>query len=330
LPLRLPNLDDLKWKDLVADGRSLIPSSAEEWTNHNASDPGMTLLELFAYVSGTLMYQLNRVTDSDTAAFLTLINGSEWKHEKQLEDRESLSSAEYRHLLRNAVSDREKRHSLRKLFAPARAVTAEDFACLAGSVAGAERVTSIPRVNLEKIDSASRWQDCPGHISVVVLSSTGAAQDVLANVRLALEPARLLTTRVHVVPPHVVPVGVRLTVVPHANVYNHEALRQKVAETLTRFLDPRVGWFHGAGWPFGRSLYISELYQVVGEIAGVKGVTATLDRQGALQDEVVVDASFADRVTRRELGAMEEVRLLPDELFDSKLEAQQITVARNV
>jgi len=331
LPLHLPNLDDLRWKDLVAEGRSLIPSSAPEWTNHNPSDPGITLIELFAYVSGTLMYQLNRITDSDIAAFLSLINGSEWERKKDLPDRESSGTSRYRSALHTAVSEPEKRRTLRTLLTPARAVTPEDFDYLAGLVAGTQRIKTLPRLNLENSDSISRWQDTPGHISVVVLSSSDAsAQEVLAKVRQRLEPARLLTTRVHVVAPRFVPVAVQLTVVPQRDVHDIEALRQRVADRLTEFLDSRRGWFDGKGWPFGRTLYISELYTVAGQIPGVNAVVPSKDPQGALRDEVSVEAPLQNRLARDENEAIKEVSLLPDELFEPGIPVQNITIARHI
>jgi hypothetical protein len=331
LPLHLPNLDDLRWNELVIEGRSLIPSSADEWTNHNPSDPGITLVELFAYVSGTLMYQLNRITDSDIAAFLSLIKGSEWTGKRDLTDRESLGASRYRSVLHTAVSASEKRHTLRRFLTPVRAVTPEDFDSLTSLVAGAERSKTLPRLNLENTDSNSRWQDAPGHVSVVVLSlSDATAQEVLANVRQALEPARLLTTRVHVVAPRFVPITIRLTIVPQRDVYDVEALRKRTVDKLTEFLDPRRGWFDGKGWPFGKNLNISELYQVAGEVPGVYGVVQSKDSQDVLRDEVSPDAPLENRLARDESGAIKELALLPDEIIEPRILTQNIAIARHV
>src|SRR6266542_3759061 len=62
--LPLPNLDDRRWEDLVDEGRSLIPFYAPEWTDHNVHDPGISLLELFAWVTEQDLYTVNRVTDA--------------------------------------------------------------------------------------------------------------------------------------------------------------------------------------------------------------------------------------------------------------------------
>src|ERR1044071_2212541 len=75
MPINLPNLDDRTYDDLIREARSLIPAyTPDEWTNHNASDPGITLIELFAYLSEMLIYRLNRVTDANRYAFLKLLD----------------------------------------------------------------------------------------------------------------------------------------------------------------------------------------------------------------------------------------------------------------
>jgi len=71
--LLAPNLDDRAWKDLVADARALIPTYAPQWTDHNPSDLGMTLIELFAFLVEGLTYRLNRVPEKNYIAFLNLL-----------------------------------------------------------------------------------------------------------------------------------------------------------------------------------------------------------------------------------------------------------------
>jgi hypothetical protein len=69
----LPNLDDRRWVDLVEEGRSLIPLYAPEWTDHNIHDPGITLLELFAWVAEMDIFQLNRIAERHKRKFLALV-----------------------------------------------------------------------------------------------------------------------------------------------------------------------------------------------------------------------------------------------------------------
>jgi baseplate J-like protein len=69
----LPNLDDRRWSDLVDEGRSLIPTYAPDWTDHNVHDPGITVMELLAWVAEMDIYQLNRISDEHKRKFLALV-----------------------------------------------------------------------------------------------------------------------------------------------------------------------------------------------------------------------------------------------------------------
>lgn len=69
----LPNLDDRRWADLVEEGRGLIPVYGRSWTDHNVHDPGVTLMELFAWIAEMDLYQLNRIPEKHRRKFLALI-----------------------------------------------------------------------------------------------------------------------------------------------------------------------------------------------------------------------------------------------------------------
>lgn len=71
--LPIPNLDDKTFEELVKEARSLIPRYAPEWTDHNVHDPGITFMELFAWLAEMQIYQLNRVTDANYLKFLALL-----------------------------------------------------------------------------------------------------------------------------------------------------------------------------------------------------------------------------------------------------------------
>src|SRR4051794_25880673 len=71
--LEPPNLDDRTWQDLVDQARQLIPRYAPEWTDLGPGDPGMTLVELFAWLVEGMIYRLNRVPEKNYVAFLNLL-----------------------------------------------------------------------------------------------------------------------------------------------------------------------------------------------------------------------------------------------------------------
>jgi hypothetical protein len=68
-----PRLDDRSFADLRAELIRRIPTHAPEWTDHNASDPGIALLELFAALGDNLLYRLNRVPEAARLEFLRLL-----------------------------------------------------------------------------------------------------------------------------------------------------------------------------------------------------------------------------------------------------------------
>lgn len=74
MPIALPHLDDRRWSDLVEQGRALIPLYAPEWTDHNATDPGIALMELLAAVAEMDIYRLNRLTDAQKLRLLALMD----------------------------------------------------------------------------------------------------------------------------------------------------------------------------------------------------------------------------------------------------------------
>jgi predicted phage baseplate assembly protein len=72
---RLPDiqLDDRRFQDLVSEARLRITRSCPEWTEHNVSDPGITLIELFAWMTEMTIYRLNRVPDKLHVTLLELL-----------------------------------------------------------------------------------------------------------------------------------------------------------------------------------------------------------------------------------------------------------------
>jgi hypothetical protein len=68
-----PKLDDRTFEDIVEEAIALIPRYAPDWTNHNPSDPGITLIELAAWMTDLILYRLNRVPEKNYVAFLNLL-----------------------------------------------------------------------------------------------------------------------------------------------------------------------------------------------------------------------------------------------------------------
>lgn len=73
MPLNVPQLDDRTFQQLVDEAKKRIPHYTKEWTDHNVSDPGVTLIELFAWMTETLLYRLNQVPDLHYVKFMEML-----------------------------------------------------------------------------------------------------------------------------------------------------------------------------------------------------------------------------------------------------------------
>ena len=73
MPLPKPTLDNRGYDQLVGEGRNQIPRRAPAWTDHNASDPGITLLELAAWLTEQQMYRLDRPSPAAIRRFARLV-----------------------------------------------------------------------------------------------------------------------------------------------------------------------------------------------------------------------------------------------------------------
>ncbi len=72
MALPMPNLDDRRWADLVEEGRALLPVYAPDWTDHNDSDPGITFIELLAWIAEMDVYRVNLIPERHRRKFLAL------------------------------------------------------------------------------------------------------------------------------------------------------------------------------------------------------------------------------------------------------------------
>jgi hypothetical protein len=259
VPIPLPSLDDRSFADLTGEARALIPALLPEWTDHNPSDPGIVLVELFAWLTEMLIYQTDQVPDAHVEKFLALLGTPRAPGV-------SLAAA-----TRTAVLGLRERY---------RAVTAADHEELvraawpAAGGAPVARVRCVPGRDLAATDPAARAAD-PASVSVVVVpprTGTGTGTDadaapqpdpaLLADLAAFLEPRRLLTVRCHVVGPRYVPVRITADVVARDDA-PPATVRGIARAALARFLDPLDGGPDGTGWPFGRPVWVSEVVAVL-------------------------------------------------------------------
>lgn len=73
MPLHLPQIDSRSFQELVDDTLARVPIHTPEWTNFNSSDPGVTIVHLFAHLAEALIYRANQIPERNRRKFLNLL-----------------------------------------------------------------------------------------------------------------------------------------------------------------------------------------------------------------------------------------------------------------
>lgn len=181
-------------------------------------------------------------------------------------DAENLEDAKLRapHVLRTrrrAVTAADFEHLTRQEFA----AEVARVRCLQASLPGKDGrpgpgqiyVLTIPRL--------------PEHLAAgyVPMGQLALSEDLQQRIKAHLDDHRLLTAQLTVRPPDYRPVAVTVEVKARAQA-EPRRVEQAVAARLETFLNPFVGGLEGAGWPFGRDLYLSDLYACIQAVEGVE------------------------------------------------------------
>ncbi len=73
MPLPAPPIDTRRYGDLVAEALARVSVHNPEWNNFNDSDPGVTILQLFAFMAESVLYRTNLIPDRNRREFLRLL-----------------------------------------------------------------------------------------------------------------------------------------------------------------------------------------------------------------------------------------------------------------
>jgi hypothetical protein len=284
MPLTLPKLDDRTYDDLLDEARALIPSLYPDWTDHNPSDPGITLIELFAWLAEMLIFRADQVPDRHRLIFLRLLNGPE-RQQSLLADAPGLDEPMRERLLDllyapdqgaapTALVDEAVRLSVLGIRRRERAITGGDYEALARAASPlVNRAKCLPQRNLDDNTEAGRTERRAGHVSVIVVPKSPDAaplpdQALLDTVWRSLDERRALTTRHHVVAPFYAPVNAEILVARRPDARDQQ-VADAVVQACEDFLDPLARGPGRPGWPFGRPVYLSELYALLEGLPGV-------------------------------------------------------------
>ena len=267
MTIQLPDRDTRTYDDILGEMIASIPKYTDKWTNHNPSDPGITILELLSWIEETTLYRINRIPEESYVNFLRLVAGASGVAEvdrmlndpgiyryhrqileflKEVEEGDNKSIAEI------------KEAALRFLKSRYRAVTEDDFCQLAIEAADEVRRAIIYRSgDNEKVE-------------IVIVSESGEGYEELTQVVTDyLNPRKLIGTIIKVKRPVYTDVAIEIRVVCY-HYATPKKVEKEVRDSILKHLDPFVGGDEGTGWPYGRPLTVYEIAQIVEETGGVR------------------------------------------------------------
>lgn len=289
MAIQLPNLDTKTYEEISGEMVASIPKYTDKWTNHNPSDPGITILELLSWIAETTLYRMNRIPHESYVNFLRFVAGASGidEVERLLKDpHQDMYQRKILEFLKEIEEGHDKTipdiktEALLFLKSRYRAVTEDDFRALAVEATDMLGV-KVRRVIVEKAQDENKveivlvpdkWKQ---YEELTESEKHRRYKELAGSVMDYLNPRTLIGTRIGVRQPVYSDVGIDLKVVCH-----HYAIAEKIeADTKDRILqhlDPFFGGDEKTGWPYRRSLSVYEIAQIVEETDGVKQVESII------------------------------------------------------
>jgi hypothetical protein len=265
--MRIQEAPGWSFDKLAREGLSLIPAYAPDWTNHNASDPGITLVELLAYISEILIYRALRITPDAKFNFLRLLGPPENVQMEGLVGQPA-------HVIEEAIRARVAEMTR------ANAVTPADFEALAASILhrllGIERfrVKCLPGVDLQRMPEAHGLVavESPPDVTVVIAleQTPGPRSDasLVHEVQQELQQHCLLTMRAYVRQAVELHLSVTCRIAPQPGFTLADVI-EAIDAALDQRFDPLPRETSWDASPFGRTLHLASVAGAIDRTDGV-------------------------------------------------------------
>jgi hypothetical protein len=254
MSLPIPNLDDRDFDQLLTEAQVLIPKNFPTWTDHNFSDPGIALIELFAFLTEATIYQTNQISERSLKNFAALV-GVNQSNDEAIEV-----------TLQRALETLQARY---------RAVTEKDFENLIKKTF-AKQIVRVKAIFTVVSSTSKNVYPNDQLIKVIILPKSKNTVDnnvLKQEIYKFLRERCLITTRIKIVISENTELSIDMTVVRSiTSTVNQDNLKENIKDTINQFLSPTEGGENGKGWEFERSVFRSELYQLIEGVAGVDHV----------------------------------------------------------
>lgn len=249
--LNIPNLDKKDFDIRLQEAIAKLPAYSKEWTEYNLSDPGITIVELLAWLSDINSYKLNRIRKEHEEALLKLLVGIDANKDKEEDDKiDSFSKLE------------------QELLSTYKAVTLKDYENIIleneeiirakASVDKKENIVTI--IVVPKISSILKDTEN-------IEDEHSEASELLKKLKEHIEPRLLLTTKVKIAYPEYTSVNTNIVI--QTQYQDTLVLKNLIISKLQEFFNSTFGIKQRAAWEFGKNIKIPDIYFLLNEIEGI-------------------------------------------------------------
>lgn len=266
MPIKIPNLDNRTYDDLMQEMIASIPKYSKEWTNFNPSDPGIAILELLAWITEAFIYRTNIIPEQSYINFLKLLAGTEIYDEGDAEHKEI---REFIHeiTVEGKKTDLLTMKAIAEKFMTSRytAVTEEDYKNLI--------LNAYP-------DDIKRVEVLSGPLMTQIMVIPETPGETIVKIKNFLTKRRLIGTALNVTNAEYLDISLELTLLcksyansdyfdksityePGTADETSKKIEDLVAGNVFTYFDCLTGGPDGKGWPIGRNLMKYELYQAI-------------------------------------------------------------------
>lgn len=304
-----PNLDDLSYQQLIDTLVQSIPQYSEQWTDYNASDPGIVLLEMLSWVAQSLLYRGNIISDTSYQNYLRLVAGEEplrpvdelqltlletlknWPEQQSNQDiMEVTSQAQlYWQCSNRAISETDFYGlSLTAYYDELAVQMGGQVSSINYRQQSLEHLQQLRRIFVQT-ENENKLLTSLKHVTIIVNTTDNPNDSLYINsdqneiftpdtaaivfaINNYLVPRRPVSTLLTVRPVALTDIDIQVDII-YASSSDTSQTIKNVQQTISDYVNPFIGGHEGEGWPLGNSLVSSDLVRLVGELDDVTAVT---------------------------------------------------------
>lgn len=311
MPLPNLNLDDKNFEELVEEAKKYIPIYAPEWTDHGIHDPGITLIELFAWISEMQIYYLSKITEENKASFLKILgtpinedNKVDANISKARKDIKKTYSAitpeDYEYLVYEYLESAYSEGGFSKSKYSEGQYSEDEYLVdeySENEYSDDEYFDELRNKHFKDNFRVKAVPDVENQLMKVIIANryniNNDISDLYEDIYSYLDEHRIVGTPLYVGGAEFVKVSISADINIKKS-YNFEAVKNMAKKKLIEFLDPFNGGVLKKGWPFGRKVFKSEINQILAKVDGVKCVQNVGIYSSSIPDNGLIDLNIQD------------------------------------